>query len=140
MAYYKFIRKIRFRSSLVEGAINLRLTFTSLIAAILYFSISMNSSVGITNVLANEDSVLQRNGIEDSVKGYEKLFDGARASIGKTSTDMSVEKRSKEYQTLVNSFYNLVTDFYQIGWGQVRSFINRSIRAKDILSFCLFFA
>lgn len=85
----------------------------------------MNSSVGITNVLANEDSVLQRNGIEESVKGYEKLFDGARASIGKTSTDMSVEKRSKEYQTLVNSFYNLVTDFYQIGWGQSFHFAPR---------------
>ena len=31
-----------------------------------------------------------------------------------------VEKRNKNYADLVNSYYNLATDFYEWGWGQER--------------------
>jgi sterol 24-C-methyltransferase len=39
--------------------------------------------------------------------------------VGTTTTSESIEKREKEYATMVNSFYDLVTDFYEWGWGQV---------------------
>ena len=74
---------------------------------------------GGLNILSNKDSVLKRSEVEESVSGYENLFSGARKDVGSTSTDDSIKKREKEYKTMVNSFYNLVTDFYEWGWGQV---------------------
>jgi len=79
-----------------------------------------NPIVGSVSLLSNDDSVLSREGVEESVKGYEKLFDGARKDVGSTSTGDSISMREKEYKTMVNSFYDLVTDFYEYGWGQVR--------------------
>ena len=76
---------------------------------------------GGLNILSNKDSVLKRSEVEDSVSGYENLFSGARKDVGKNSSEDSIKKREKEYKTMVNSFYNLVTDFYEWGWGQVRS-------------------
>jgi len=74
----------------------------------------------VASLLSNPDSVLSREGVKESIAGYETLFVGARNSVGETSTTDSIELRAKEYQTMVNSFYDLVTDFYEWGWGQVR--------------------
>lgn len=71
------------------------------------------------SLLSNPDSVLSRGGVRDSIMRYEKLFAGARRETGKTSTGNSIQKRAKEYQKMVNNFYDLVTDFYEWGWGQV---------------------
>lgn len=35
------------------------------------------------------------------------------------------DERKKGYVDLVNSYYNLATDFYEIGWGQSFHFANR---------------
>jgi len=69
-------------------------------------------------LLSNKDSVLKRSEVKDSVEGYENLFSGARKEVGKIHTEDSIKQREKEYKTMVNSFYNLVTDFYEWGWGQ----------------------
>lgn len=63
--------------------------------------------------------MLGRDGVKGSIEGYEGLFSGARKQVGTTTTSESIEKREKEYATMVNSFYDLVTDFYEWGWGQV---------------------
>jgi hypothetical protein len=76
---------------------------------------------GSFNLLSNKDSVLKRSEVKDSINGYEDLFSGARKDVGKINTEDSIKKREKEYKTMVNSFYNLVTDFYEWGWGQVRA-------------------
>lgn len=78
-----------------------------------------NIVTGGVNLLSNDDSVLKREEVKDSIGGYEKLFDGARKDVGSIHTKESIEGRQKEYETMVNSFYNLVTDFYEYGWGQV---------------------
>lgn len=70
------------------------------------------------NLLSNKDSVLQRSEVKNSISGYENLFSGARKDVGKINTDESIKQREKEYKTMVDSFYNLVTDFYEWGWGQ----------------------
>lgn len=75
---------------------------------------------GGMNLLSNKDSVLKRGEVEKSVSGYKNLFSGARKEVGTTSNEESIKKREKEYKTMVDSFYNLVTDFYEWGWGQVR--------------------
>jgi sterol 24-C-methyltransferase len=79
-----------------------------------------NPIIGSFSLLSNNDSVLARESVDDSIKGYEKLFSGARKDIGATTSKESVKMREKEYKTMVNSFYDLVTDFYEWGWGQVR--------------------
>jgi sterol 24-C-methyltransferase len=81
--------------------------------------------VDAASLLSNPDSVLKREGVKDSIEGYETLFAGARESLGATSTSDSIQHRAKEYQTLVNSFYDLVTDFYEWGWGQSFHFAPR---------------
>lgn len=75
---------------------------------------------GSFNILSNKDSVLKRGEVKDSINGYEDLYSGARKDVGHISTEDSMKKREKEYKTMVDSFYNLVTDFYEWGWGQVR--------------------
>lgn len=84
-----------------------------------------NVLVGVTSILSNKDSVLNRDGVDDSIKGYENLFAGARNDIGSITNDESIKTRQKEYKTMVNSFYDLVTDFYEWGWGQSFHFAPR---------------
>lgn len=38
--------------------------------------------------------------------------------MGAISTDESIEHRRSQYQTMITNFYDLVTDFYEYGWGQ----------------------
>lgn len=71
------------------------------------------------SLLSNPDSNLGRDGVKQSITKYETLFAGARQEIGISSKRNSIQRRACEYQTMVNSFYNLVTDFYEWGWGQV---------------------
>jgi sterol 24-C-methyltransferase len=73
---------------------------------------------GSLNMLNNSDSVLKRGEVKAAIDGYEDLFSGARKQTGTITNAESIAKRQSEYQTLVNSFYNLVTDFYEWGWGQ----------------------
>mmetsp|Transcript_11192 Transcript_11192/g.21325 ORF Transcript_11192/g.21325 Transcript_11192/m.21325 type:complete len:402 (-) Transcript_11192:93-1298(-) len=77
-----------------------------------------NVVTGSVSLLQNKDSVLKREEVKDSMDGYDNLFAGARKDVGSLHSKESIEKRQKEYQTMVNSFYNLVTDFYEWGWGQ----------------------
>jgi len=77
------------------------------------------------SLLSNSDSVLGRNGVKASVANYEGLFSGARNKVGTTSTEDSIKQREKEYATMVSSFYDLVTDFYEWGWGQSFHFAPR---------------
>ena len=72
------------------------------------------------NILSNKDSVLQREKVKESMDDYDKLFSGARKDVGSLHQDESIKTRQKEYKTMVNNFYDLVTDFYEWGWGQVR--------------------
>jgi len=84
-----------------------------------------NVLVGATSILSNSDSVLKRDGVDQSIKGYENLFSGARKEVGTITNDESIKLRKKEYETMVNSFYDLVTDFYEWGWGQSFHFAPR---------------
>ena len=58
--------------------------------------------------------------VQTSVDQYATLFTGARTKIGSISSAGSIESRQQNYKTLVGNFYDLATDFYEYGWGQVR--------------------
>jgi len=79
---------------------------------------SFSNVIGGTSILSNPDSVLKPGGVEGSIAGYEKLYSGARKETGNITSDESIKMRQQEYKTMVNSFYDLVTDFYEWGWGQ----------------------
>ena len=59
---------------------------------------------------------LSRDAFTDTVKHYKKLHDDQS-----TSSD----ERKGSYSTLVNQYYDLVTDFYEFGWGQSFHFAPR---------------
>ena len=82
---------------------------------------------GAVSILSNKDSVLQRDGVQKSMSQYDDLFKGARTDVGSLHQDESIKKREKEYKTMVSNFYDLVTDFYEWGWGQV-SFCHWKLR------------
>ncbi|KAG5176250.1 sterol methyltransferase [Tribonema minus] len=82
---------------------------------------------GSLSMLSNSDSVLQRDEVKDCIDGYEGLFAGARKATGAITTEESIAKRQSEYQKMINSFYNLVTDFYEWGWGPSFHFAPRVV-------------
>ncbi|SPR02045.1 unnamed protein product (mitochondrion) [Plasmodiophora brassicae] len=75
------------------------------------------------SLLSSKDMVIDRNGVTSSVDKYEDLFEGART--GQISNEDSIDARKAEYDTMVQAFYNLVTDFYEWGWGQSFHFAPR---------------
>jgi len=56
--------------------------------------------------------------VQGTVDQYMGLHDDGKPT--------SLEERTSEYQNLVNTYYNLVTDFYEWGWGQSFHFAVRS--------------
>jgi len=65
---------------------------------------SFSSYANSVSMLNNEDSVLEKDGVNASIDGYEKLFGGARKENGTITTDESIKTREKEYQTMVNRY------------------------------------
>jgi len=55
--------------------------------------------------------------VEKVVTDYRELFNENKGG--------NVEKRQENYMTMVNSFYNMVTDLYEFGWGQSFHFAPR---------------
>lgn len=73
---------------------------------------------GGMKILNNTDHTLKGNEFDESIKDYENMFDGARKNVGGITSEESIEVRKQNYANMVNHFYNLVTDFYEWGWGQ----------------------
>jgi sterol 24-C-methyltransferase len=76
------------------------------------------SSAGVSKILNNTDHTLKGGEFDSSIKDYENMFSGARDNTGAISSEESIEVRKQKYADMVNHFYNLVTDFYEWGWGQ----------------------
>ena len=77
-----------------------------------------SSLTGGFKILNNTDHTLKTNEFQSSISNYEGQFKGARNTTGAITSEESVEERKKRYADMVNDFYNLVTDFYEWGWGQ----------------------
>jgi len=54
-----------------------------------------------------------RKGVNESIQDFNLLYDGARKKVGEVSNVHSIEKRKEEYKGMIDTFYNLVTDFYE---------------------------
>lgn len=77
-----------------------------------------DSNFAGVKILNNKDHTIQGKEFENSIDDYTSMFDGARKSTGAISSEESIEVRKERYANMVNHFYNLVTDFYEWGWGQ----------------------
>ena len=62
--------------------------------------------------------VFRRDAVDPTARSYEGLYEGGEAE--------SLEKRKAEYRELANRYYDLVTDFYEYGWGQSFHFAQRA--------------
>jgi sterol 24-C-methyltransferase len=84
-----------------------------------------DSSFGVGKLFAGKDHTLTGTGFKESVDDYEGMFAGARKSTGAITSDESIEERKDRYAKMVDHFYNIVTDFYEYGWGQSFHFAPR---------------
>jgi len=73
---------------------------------------------GGMKILNNDDHTLKTSEFKHSIDDYEGMFSGARKQTGAITNEESVDIRKQKYADMVNHFYNLVTDFYEWGWGQ----------------------
>jgi len=63
----------------------------------------------------------------NNVGTYENLYPQARTDIGANTHHSKISERQKEYKTLVDTFYDLVTDFYEYGWSRSFHFAPRKV-------------
>lgn len=84
-----------------------------------------NQLTGSIRILNNADHTLKGDQFQSSIADYENMFSGARKETGAITSAESVEQRKQRYADMVNHFYNLVTDFYEWGWGQSFHFAPR---------------
>lgn len=60
---------------------------------------------------------LAREDVAVAFEAYQRLFDAGRGG--------DLAARKKNYETIVNNFYDLITDFYEFGWGDSFHFAPR---------------
>lgn len=77
-----------------------------------------DSNAAAMKILNNEDHTLKKDQFNGTIDDYNSMFSGARETTGKITDAESIELRKARYQNMVDHFYNLVTDFYEWGWGQ----------------------
>lgn len=84
-----------------------------------------NQLVGTTSLLTGDDHTLKKSDFKSVVEDYENMFSGARQETGAITSDISIDERKRRYANMVDHFYNIVTDFYEYGWGQSFHFAPR---------------
>lgn len=72
-------------------------------------------SLKLSNILGN---VLQRDGVASTTRAYERVYAADEAGC--------LEQRKTDYRRLTNHCYDLVTDFYEYGWGHSFHFAPRA--------------
>ena len=63
-------------------------------------------------------NVLKRDAVASTARSYERAYSGDEAG--------SLEQRKTDYKHLINQYYDLVTDFYEYGWGKSLHFAPRA--------------
>ncbi len=83
---------------------------------------------GVTGILRSaEGGDFHANKVNNDVTGYFSNFgDESRKEGG--DHDSLLAKRKENYMSMVNSFYTLVTDFYEYGWGACHTQRTRATR------------
>lgn len=123
-------------------AVSVSAVATLVAGALIFRKRAMNRDVhdydsqlsGSVRILNNEDHTLLRNQFKESIDDYHSMFKGSREQTGAITSQESVEERKARYAKMVDHFYNLVTDFYEWGWGQSFHFGPRYINESFVES------
>jgi len=76
----------------------------------------MEGQLSRVTAIATSEAINKAD-VQNVVTDYKKLFDENQGG--------SVELRNEKYTSMVNDFYNMVTQFYEFGWGQSFHFAPR---------------
>jgi len=100
---------------------------TSAVVVLLYHKLGEGDwRGGWTGLLTQKDAVVAPSAVGAEYASYESHF-GTRSRTGDAEHEKLIEKRQKKYMEMVQNFYNLVTDFYEYGWGDCFHFAPRFI-------------
>jgi len=69
----------------------------------------------ILQLISNEETIIKKEEVKKEMDEYDALFQNPDAN----------QQRKENYVTMVNNFYDLVTDFYEYGWGESFHFASR---------------
>jgi len=81
---------------------------------------------GLTGLLKTKDAVVSTSKVDGTFEAYESHF-GTKSRTGDKQHDELLRKRQASYADMVQHFYDLVTDFYEYGWGDCFHFAPRFI-------------
>jgi len=81
---------------------------------------------GITGLLKNKETLVKSGKVDGTFQAYESHF-GKKSRAGDKEHDALLKKRQASYMDMVQHFYDLVTDFYEYGWGDCFHFAPRFI-------------
>ena len=92
----------------------------------------MSNILGIHNTLDTKRVNQEYSDYFSLFGTYSFTFQLLIASIGnkEKTTEENVQKRSENYGKMVVNFYDLVTDFYEYGWGKFSLKKNTNINSK----------
>jgi len=76
----------------------------------------MEGQLSRVTAISNSEAI-KKEEVQSVVSNYKKLFDEDQGG--------TVEVRNENYTNMVNDFYNMVTQFYEFGWGQSFHFAPR---------------
>jgi len=81
---------------------------------------------GLTGLLQNKETIVKAGKVDGTYQAYESHF-GKKSRGGDKEHDALLKKRQASYMDMVQHFYDLVTDFYEYGWGDCFHFAPRFI-------------
>lgn len=84
-----------------------------------------DSITGAAKLFSGKEHTLKDSEFKSTINDYEGMFSGARKETGAITTTESIDERKERYAAMVDHFYNIVTDFYEYGWGQSFHFAPR---------------
>ena len=59
-----------------------------------------------------------KSGVDSTIDQYTEKYDDTQEAKKPATSEKSLKERIRKAETVTESFYNLVTDFYEYGWGQ----------------------
>jgi len=117
-----------FRSFVYGSLINFTLVAIPFFGLLALYSRVVRSEWrgGMTGLLKTKDATLSATKVDGSYRAYESNF-GTTSRQGDKEHEKLLEKRQAGYMDMVQNFYDLVTDFYEYGWGDCFHFAPRFI-------------
>jgi len=91
---------------------------------------------GVAGILNSNEAGFHGDKVQQDVQGYFSNF-GEQSRKEGGDHDALLTKRKENYMQMVNSFYTLVTDFYEYGWGTHTDMHEQKRTIRCVVAECL---